>query len=235
MGGERRFRVGSFLVAWLRTSSLLVYERMDRLDWLEKPVTDEGMDMAWSDPSELLGDAFGVCLRVGLVVSYPVLAMQRYWFRVPGMHAHEAKRRRGGRLVSGIGTRRSLWRCQYVVAPRSWQFFFEMVEDVEELVSLPRLVHYIAWWKVWRLGCITRMHSPVRIGVLRQDVFVRRLKMNGVRKLWMRFSLVVGAVITPPDVLSQLIVAGPMVVRMEIGIFIKCYQLSKNAMPVTRG
>ena len=59
-------------------------------------------------------------------------------------------------------------------------------------------------------------------------VFMRKYRKHAVVVV-----LIIAAVITPPDVTSQIIVAIPIMILYEISIFISAYVLKKNKNKVT--
>lgn len=75
-----------------------------------------------------------------------------------------------------------------------------------------------------------RTHSPLWIHRRRSEGPVRRRGRPRIRKLWIMFSLRVGTLITPPDVLSQRRIALPMIARREIQRRVACFGWSKVAL-----
>jgi Sec-independent protein secretion pathway component TatC len=78
---------------------------------------------------------------------------------------------------------------------------------------------------------ILRLHVPRVVRIMGKEIG-REIKVNNNRSNRRRSFIirarVVGAIVTPPDVVSQVIVAIPIRVLRERGIFLKCVRLSRN-------
>jgi len=174
--------------------------------------------LVWLDPTEVRVNGLWVGCLASLGRNYGLARFHRYLFRLPGRRRHEARRlrRRRRRLWGsrGLGLSRGHgWRV-----PWSWVFFYGWSSGVQGRQAEPRLSHYVEWWDVWVLWMVRRCHRPWMAGWRGPRRISRGISRGGVRRYALRVALVRGARVTPPDVRSQLIVAGPRRRLREVGL-----------------
>ena len=116
----------------------------------------------------------------------------------------------------------------YVVAPLSINFLgtyqvSEMVLNEFDLES------YIGTLKAAVLACGVLFELPIIIYFLTKVGLITPEIMKKYRKIALVIVLILSAVITPPDVASQIIVAIPVLVLYQISIYISKFVLKRDA------
>jgi sec-independent protein translocase protein TatC len=158
-----------------------------------------------------------VTMLVAFVIALPVVLYQIWAFVAPGLYQHEKK------LVAPlVASSYTLFLCgmafaYFVVFPTIFRVMAhynaplgaEMTTDIDNYLSFV-LTMFIAFGVTFEVPIVVVL--LVRMGV----VTVKKLKE--IRPYVIVGAFVIAAVVTPPDVFSQLILALPLVVLYEAGI-----------------
>ena len=162
---------------------------------------------------------FALATLVALVITVPFLLWHIWAYVAPGLHKDEKQFLIPIFLLSPILFITGAAFAFYVLFPVVFKFFLELNESVYvPTVLLPAISGYLAFsigmLKIFGIA----FQLPLilvglnRIGVLSKDVVIksRRYVIIGM--------FVFAAMVTPPDVLSQFLLAIPMLVLFELSI-----------------
>ena len=162
-----------------------------------------------------------VALLVAFVVALPYVLYQAWAFVAPGLYAHEK------RLVLPLVTASftlflvGMSFAYFVVFPVIFKFMASIapegvawMTDIEKYLSFA-LTTFVAFGVTFEV--------PVVVIVLVRMGVVSIAKLREIRPYVIVGAFVVGAVFTPPDVLSQLMLAVPLCVLYEIGIIVATF------------
>lgn len=164
-----------------------------------------------------LMNAIWTSLVLGIIVSFPYILWEFWKFVSPGLHENEVKKSRGFIWVSSF-----LFFCGalfsfYVILPIS-VFFFYTFQVSESVVNNFTLGSYISLFTNTMLGVSIMFELPVIIYFLSKIGIVTPEGLKKYRKHALVAVLILSAVITPPDVASQVIVSIPILILYEISI-----------------
>lgn len=178
----------------------------------------EGYTFIQTGVAELMGQYIKISVLCGLIVTLPVMAWQLYRFVGPGLTKSESRKFLAV-LIGGLG----LFAVGCVFAyelmiPFTLQFFKSInTIDIEGLYSIKEYIGYITMM-VFAFGLVFEI--PVVAALLTWIGLLKPQWMKSSRRVVIVLCMVVGAIITPPDVVSQCMVAVPMMILYEIGIII---------------
>ncbi|HCE45971.1 MAG TPA: twin-arginine translocase subunit TatC [Lentisphaeria bacterium] len=167
-----------------------------------------------------------VGILAGIVVSIPFVIFFLWSFVAPGLK----KRERDAfwwifssiNILFLIGIIAGYF-ALYIVMPMLVSF------GVEGAQNLWRIREYIDFVFVWIIGAGLMFQLPLVIVILVRLKLVKLASLKKMRKYALVASFVISAVITPtPDAISQLIVAIPLYLLYEIGIFVASLQKTEN-------
>jgi sec-independent protein translocase protein TatC len=158
-----------------------------------------------------------VTMMVALVIALPVVLYQIWAFVAPGLYQHEKKL-----VVPLVGSSYALFLCgmafaYFVVFPTIFRVMAhynaplgaEMTTDIDNYLSFV-LTMFLAFGVTFEV--------PIVVVILNKMGFVTLKKLKKVRPYVIVGAFVISAVVTPPDVFSQLILAVPLVLLYEVGI-----------------
>ena len=163
----------------------------------------------------------------GVIIGFPYILYEMWKFISPGLHANERKNSRGFILIASILFFIGVLFGYYIVAPLSINFLGSYVVS-DSVLNEFDLDSYIGTLKISVLACGILFELPIIIFFLTKVGLVTPELMKKYRKIALVVVLILSAVITPPDVTSQIIVAIPVIILYQVSIFISAMVLRKE-------
>ena len=159
-----------------------------------------------------------VTLLVAFVVALPFVLYQAWCFIAPGLYAHE--KRLGLPLVIGstILFLAGMAFCYFFVFGTVFKFIAQFAP--KSITPAPDIEQYLAFVMSMFLAFGITFEVPVFVIVLVKLGVVDVPKLKEARPYVIVGAFIVAAVVTPPDVVSQLMLAIPMCLLYELGIFL---------------
>ncbi|WP_337689876.1 twin-arginine translocase subunit TatC [Mycetohabitans sp. B46] len=217
---ELRTRVIRAAVSVLVVFVSLVYWAPDIFRLLAHPLMmnlPKGGKMIVTDVTGSFFVPMKVTMLVAFVIALPVVLYQIWAFVAPGLYQHEKKL-----VVPLVSSSYVLFLCgmafaYFVVFPTIFRVMAhynaplgaEMSTDIDNYLSFV-LTMFIAFGVTFEV--------PIVVVLLAKLNMVTVNKLKEVRPYVIVGAFVVSAIVTPPDVFSQLILAVPLLVLYELGI-----------------
>lgn len=158
-----------------------------------------------------------VTLLAAFMIALPYILYQAWAFVAPGLYAHE--RRIALPLVIGSTVLFLLGvaYCYFVV----FRLIFQAIQNFapQAITPAPDIEAYLNFVITMFLAFGITFEIPLIQVVLVRGGVATVEKLKGVRSFVIVGAFVVAAIVTPPDVLSQLLLAIPMCLLYEVGIF----------------
>ncbi|WP_166963607.1 twin-arginine translocase subunit TatC [Yeosuana marina] len=158
-------------------------------------------------------------ITAGFVVAFPYVLYQLWKFISPGLHENERKHSRGFIIVSSLLFFIGVLFGYYVICPLSINFLgtYQVSSEVYNNFDLSS---YISLIRASTLASGLVFELPIVIYFLTKIGLVTPQFLRTYRKYALVLVLVISAIITPPDIASQVIVAIPILILYEVSIFI---------------
>lgn len=159
--------------------------------------------------------AFGaVCL------SFPIIANQLWAFVAPGLYAKEKKALLPFIIATPFLFALGASLAYFVVMPMAFHFFLEFQGNSSglQVEALPSADAYLGLVMQFILAFGICFLMPVLLMLLNRAGFVSRAQLIGMRRYMIVAAFILAAVLTPPDVVSQLMLAVPLLLLYEITI-----------------
>lgn len=156
---------------------------------------------------------------IGLIMAFPYILWEVWRFVKPGLYEKEQNAIRGVVFIcSGLFFMGVLF-GYYVVTPFGMSFLtnYTISDEIDISVSLESYVDYLTMF-VLPLGLVFEL--PVVVYFLAKVGIVSAPMLKTFRKHAIVAIVVIAAVITPPDVASQILVSLPLIALYESSIFI---------------
>ena len=163
----------------------------------------------------------------GFIIAFPYVLWELWRFISPGLHAKERKYSRGFIVVASLLFFLGVLFGYYVVAPLSINFLgtYQVSQEVLNEIDISS---FIATVRSSVLACGVMFELPIIIFFLTKVGLVTPEILKKYRKIALVIVLIVSAVITPPDVTSQIIVAIPVLVLYQVSIYISKLVLKRD-------
>lgn len=184
-----------------------------------------GMELVYTTPSELLVVYVQLSFIMAIVICSPITLYQIWAFVEKGLYEKEKKFVLLTLVFGVVFFIAGVAFCYFMVLPTTLEFFIRIaIEDVSSMLSIRAYVSFIntmllAFGAIFEMPVIVYLLS--KIGILKPEF----LKKN--RNIIIVLIFVLAALITPPDVVSQTMLAIPMILLMQLSIFI-CVAVDKN-------
>ncbi len=158
-------------------------------------------------------------ITAGFVVAFPYVIYEFWKFISPGLLTNERNSARGFIFISSILFFIGVLFGYYVVTPLSINFLgsYQVSEQVFNDFDLSSYIGLVRS-SVLASGLIFEL--PIIIYFLTKIGLVTPEILKKYRKISLVVVLTLSAIITPPDVVSQIIVAIPILILYEVSIFI---------------
>jgi sec-independent protein translocase protein TatC len=164
----------------------------------------------------------------GFIVGFPYILYEMWKFISPGLYTKEKNNARGFIFIASMLFFTGVLFGYYVVAPLSINFLggYQVSKEVFNDIDLGS---YISTVRAAVIACGLVFELPIIIFFLTKIGLVTPEVLKKYRKISLVVVLIVSAVITPPDVASQIIVAIPILVLYQVSIYISGYVIRQEA------
>jgi sec-independent protein translocase protein TatC len=158
-----------------------------------------------------------IMLMAAFLIALPVVLYQLWAFVAPGLYAHEKK------LVLPLVVSSTLLFfigvafCYFFVFGQVFKFIQGFAP--KSITAAPDIEAYLSFVLTMFLAFGLAFEVPVVVVVLARMGIVSVQKLKDFRGYFVVLAFVIAAVVTPPDVVSQLALAIPMCLLYEIGIW----------------
>lgn len=168
------------------------------------------------------GEAFLTYMKVAFVAGFfatsPLIFYQIWSFIAPGLYKEEK------RYVLPLAFFSALFFicggafCYFVVFPVAFEFFMGFSDG--EILGMPSLRESLNFIlrMLFAFGLVFEL--PLFVFFLARMGLVTAPMMRRFRRYAVLVNVIVAAVLTPPDITSQMLMAGPLLVLYEVGIII---------------
>lgn len=178
----------------------------------------QGLDFIYLSPPELFIAYIKISLVLGLIISLPVVLYQIWMFVQPGLKDNERKLASLILIVGILFFLIGVTFAYLVVIPMTINFFLEMTaENIEPLFSFNNYVSFISSI-ILSFGLVFEL--PLVVILLTQLGFVTPRLLKKSRKFVILGIFIIAAILTPPDLVSQTLMAIPMLILFEVSIII---------------
>lgn len=163
----------------------------------------------------------------GFIIGFPYVLYELWKFISPGLYEKERKNSRGFILIASLLFFMGVLFGYYVVTPLSINFL-GTYQVSAEVTNEFDLASYISTVRASVIACGILFELPIIIFFLTKVGLVTPEIMRKYRKIALVIVLILSAVITPPDVASQIIVAVPVLILYQVSIYISGWVLRKE-------
>ncbi len=171
-----------------------------------------------------LYEAFFVEVRVAFFaaffLAFPVIANQIWAFVAPGLYAKEKRAFLPFLIATPILFALGAALAYYIVMPTAIRFFLGYQGQITgiEQEALPAMGEYLSFVMHFVLAFGIAFLLPVLLMLLERAGIVTRSQLKSGRRYAILVAFVIAAVATPPDVLSQFMLAVPLIILYEISL-----------------
>ncbi|MFN8389544.1 MAG: twin-arginine translocase subunit TatC [Bdellovibrionota bacterium] len=212
-------------VIGLSVATLFTYQYADVLfGWLTIPIRESfaQLELIGTGPAEAFIAKLKVGVAAGIVLSIPYSFYQLWLFVAPGLHEHEKRFALPFVAVSTVFFLSGILFCFKVVLPVAFAYFSDEFLSVGVHPSI-RIGEYFGFVVKMCLVFGVVFELPI------VAYFLARMKLLSHKALLSRFRyslvgiFIIAGILTPPDVISQCLLAGPLLIIYALCIGVTYY------------
>lgn len=201
------------------------YSQGERLiNFVQAPIMaalPDGAVLAMIQVTEMFFVKVKVSFIAAIIVSMPFLLYQLWLFIAPGLYMHERKYIFGFVFSASVLFLLGAAFAYFVVFPFGFKFFLSFAEDagynVKATIAMAPYVTFfihlvLAFGIVFELPVV--IFLLVKIGIVNDEMLIK------YRRYAIVCIFILAAILTPPDVISQLLMAAPLITLYELSIYI---------------
>jgi len=165
---------------------------------------------------------------VGLICSFPYISWEIWRFVKPGLYENEKGATKGAVFFVSFLFIVGILFGYFILTPLAVNFLanFQISPTIKNEFDI---VSYVSTVMMLVLGCGIIFQLPVAVFFLSKIGFITPQLMRTYRRHAIVVVLILAGIITPPDVLSQVIISLPVVLLYELSIFISAWVVKKQA------
>lgn len=175
-------------------------------------------DLITRQLGEVLMQHLYISFWIGVIGAFPYIFWQFWQFISPGLYETERKAVRGVVFVCSLLFMTGVLFGYFVIAPFSINFLAGYT--VQGLVVAPTLDSYVTYMTMFTIPTGIVFEMPIVAYFLAKVGLIGKQFMRAYRRHAVVVILIVAAVITPPDVVSQTLVAIPLYALYELSIVV---------------
>ncbi len=212
---------------------LMVWPGSARLyDLLAQPLVEHlpagGMLIATSVISPFLVP-LKITLMAAFLAALPVVLYQVWAFVAPGLYTHEKKLVLPLVVSSTLLFFAGVGFCYFFVFGQVFTFIQSFAP--KSVSAMPDIEAYLSFVLTMFIAFGAAFEVPIAVVVLARLNIVTIDKLKEFRAYFVVLAFIIAAVLTPPDVVSQLSLAIPMVILYEVGILAAGFFIKHTQAP----
>jgi|TARA_R110001606_G_scaffold12706_10_gene55671 sec-independent protein translocase protein TatC len=186
-----------------------------------------------------LYEAFFVEIKVAMFaaffLAFPIISNQLWAFVAPGLYAKEKKAFLPFLIATPLLFMAGASLAYFIVMPTAFKFFLGFEGPVGGLQqeALPAMGDYLSLVMQFILAFGVCFQLPVLLLLLNRAGIVSREQLKGMRRYMVVGAFALAAILTPPDVVSQLMLGIPLILLYEISLLIMWITERKKSKEIT--
>ncbi len=187
--------------------------------FLSRPLEDhlpEGSKLQYIGIPEAFFTYLKISLFGGLFLAMPVILYEIWRFVAPGLYEREKRHVIPFVLFSTVFFLGGASFCYYIVFPFVFQFFMSFSGG--SILAMPAIQQYLSFATRLLIAFGLVFEMPIFFFFLGRVGLVSYKGLARQRRIAVVLVFVGAALLTPPDVVSQLMLAGPLMILFELSI-----------------
>ena len=192
--------------------------------WLQAPLAarEEVSRMIFTGLHEGFFTQVKVAFFISICVSFPIILLQIWRFVAPGLYKNEQRAIFPFLLATPVLFAMGALMVYYLVIPLAWDFFlsFEMQggQGALAIEVEPRISEYLSLVMRFMFAFGFSFELPVLLLLLVKAGLMTADGLASKRKYAILLAFIAAAILTPPDVISQVLLAVPVILLYELSI-----------------
>lgn len=216
---RKRLTISTITVVVMFFACFSFYEPI--LEWMMAPVKHAlpaGTSMIAVEIQETFFTAMKVAFFGGFIISLPVIFWQLWLFLAPGLYDHEKKLVVPFVFFATLMFLLGASFAYYIVVPVGFDFLIAFGNSVVSV--LPSIGKYVGFFTKLLIGFGIAFELPVITFFLAKIGLVNDQMLKDFFRYAVVLIFIISAILTPPDVISQVLMAAPLLILYGVSIYI---------------
>ena len=216
---RKRLTISTITVVVMFFACFSFYEPI--LEWMMAPVKHAlpvGTSMIAVEIQETFFTAMKVAFFAGFIISLPVIFWQLWLFLAPGLYDHEKKLVVPFVFFATLMFLLGAAFAYYIVVPVGFDFLIAFGNSVVSV--LPSIGKYVGFFTKLLIGFGIAFELPVITFFLAKIGLVNDQMLKDFFRYAVVLIFIISAILTPPDVISQVLMAAPLLILYGVSIYI---------------
>ena len=216
---RKRLTISTITVVIMFFACFTFYEPI--LEWMMAPVKHAlpaGTSMIAVEIQETFFTAMKVAFFAGFIISLPVIFWQLWLFLAPGLYDHEKKLVVPFVFFATLMFLLGAAFAYYIVVPIGFDFLIAFGNSVVSV--LPSIGKYVGFFTKLMIGFGIAFELPVITFFLAKIGIVNDQMLKDFFRYAVVLIFIISAILTPPDVISQVLMAAPLLILYGVSIYI---------------
>lgn len=188
------------------------------MTWIIGPISARGIEIIYTAMSEALVTKFKVALIAAMIVASPVVIWQAWSFIKPALYPQEQKAFRVLFFLALLLFLVGVMFCYFAVYTLAVDFFLIQGDGLATpMLSIDKYVNFLFGFIV-PFGIAFQL--PVFLYLTTRMGWTNYKMLSSKRKYVLLGIFIVAAILTPPDVVSQVALGVPLYVLYEVSIWV---------------
>lgn len=226
---ELRKRLLNCLITVLIVFAALAYFSNDIYRLVAAPLIDKlpvGSQMSATDVASTFFTPIKLTMMVSVFISIPVILYQIWAFIAPALYKHERRLMLPLLVSSSFLFYLGMAFAYFVVFPLAFGFFVKTTPDSVNFI--PDISKYLSFVMTLFMAFGAAFEVPIAIILLCWTGVTTPESLKRKRPYILVGAFIVGMFLTPPDVLSQTLLAVPMYLLFELGVLLSNFYVGKG-------
>lgn len=221
---ELRKRITIAALAFLIASTACYFYVQPLVENVIKPASK--LEFIYVAPAELLLAYVKLSMIAGLTIAAPIIFWQVWAFIKPGLKKEEKRYILVSLLSGSMFFIAGVVFAFVVILPFTLEFFANLqTNDIKPMISFGNYVGFITTILLC-FGLV--FETPILMILLARFGIIKVQFFSSNRKYIILAIFILAAIITPPDIVSQVLLAGPMLLLFELGIILSRLAVRKK-------
>ena len=216
---ELRRRIIFLLILFVSAAIAFFFFMDEIIKLLQVPMTEYGMGLYYREPPEKFFTYCRTSLSCSMFLLIPAAGFQLYSFVMPGLFGKERKYFSSLLILGMLLFYAGIIFAWYVMIPFVIGFFINFASG-DGILPLWGISDYVGMVLMIMIVTGVSFELPIFLLALLKSGIVSLKKLEGLRRHFIVAFFIVGAIVSPPDVFTQIIVGLLLCVMFEITLII---------------